>query len=361
MSNLYEKAIKIAYENRANAMIAAKKAADKGYLDQAVQAFKGFMEKHPNIRKGATAGVWGGAAMAPVYGITRALGGTPGQAWRNAGIAGGGVAAAKATYDYRNEIKGGLGKAGQAIKGLFDKVKSKPAASQGQNNPSTPAPKNAPAGQKGSEQPRENKTLTYLQKQNDSMQNIINKGVNSVNQDAAAIDKTIAMLQTNPTANAQLISELQARKDNLLGKGPKAAESRLLTDQEKSIRDLKTQRDMLQTGNDPTMHSQAISELNAKIDAAQGKKTGQYTSDTSPRMGSRNTFKNWGKASEELTGQDLADFLTEHSSDFLNSKGSPGKVRLMELTNKAHSPQGLTPQEEVEANKYLYTEGYVNR
>ena len=363
MSNLYEKAIKIAYENRANAMIAAKKAADDGRIAKAVEAFKGFMASHPNVKKGATAGLWGGAAMIPTYGITRALGGTPGQAWRNAGITGGGVAAAKATYDYRNEIKGGLGKAGEAIKGLFDKVKSKPAAPQGQNKPSSPAstskatPSTTAAKEETVKQPRPNNTLDRMSKWDANMQKIIADGVNKANEDAAGIDQQIAMLQTNPVQNAQRISVLQAKKDKLNGNGPKEPIREPLSPKEKEIQSLKQQYDMLGMGDDTGQHAQKRSEILAKIDELRGKKTSQITREASYPTGSLNKSKNWGKISEELTGQDLTDALVDAGQSLLSNRN--GLAEAQELMSLVNNAGNLTKGQEIRANELLYTLGFL--
>ena len=109
MSKLLENAIKIAHENRANAMIAAKRAADQGVIDRV----KAYLGDPANKGKSTAieAGLGGFAAGGLGYGLTKALGGSNGWAWANAGMAGGGTAAGIAGLKYRKEI-------GNALKGI---------------------------------------------------------------------------------------------------------------------------------------------------------------------------------------------------------------------------------------------------
>ena len=322
MSNLYEKAIKIAYENRANAMIAAKKAADKGYLDQAVQAFKGFMEKHPNIRKGATAGVWGGATMAPVYGITRALGGTPGQAWRNAGIAGGGVAAAKATYDYRNDIKGGLGKAGQAIKGLFDKVKSKPAASQGQNKPKAAAPSTPPAS--SPKAAPEKKSFPNVGPQGEAGAKLTNDKLNELKNLAISLKQN----GTDPRISG-ILNTIDAHQT---GKQPLDAEQ--LNNLFLSLGELSKQKQKMDAEPKTIVPERGPLPLNGSV--------------------------NWANRND-LDGQELTDKVIEAAQDAMK----PGSRNRADVYNKiinlANTLSGreLSQKEKAEANTYLRELGYT--
>lgn len=110
MSKFAENVIKIAYENRANAMIAAKQAAEgEGRL----QKMMNWLNDPANKGK-ATAiesGLGGLAAGGLGFGLTKALGGSTGRAWANASMAGGGTAAGIAGLKYRGEI-------GNALKSL---------------------------------------------------------------------------------------------------------------------------------------------------------------------------------------------------------------------------------------------------
>lgn len=106
MSKLAENIIKNAYQNRANAVIAAKQAADEGKFQKAMQ----WLNDPANKGK-ATAiesGLGGLAAGGLGFGLTKALGGSTGRAWANAGIAGGSTAAGIAGLKYRGEIKDAL-------------------------------------------------------------------------------------------------------------------------------------------------------------------------------------------------------------------------------------------------------------
>lgn len=110
MSKLTELAIKIAYENRANALIAAKRAADESRLEKIKSLLKGNKGKATALESG----LGGLAAGGLGFGLTKALGGSTGRAWANAGIAGGGTAAGIAGLNYRKEI-------GQALRDITTK------------------------------------------------------------------------------------------------------------------------------------------------------------------------------------------------------------------------------------------------
>ena len=331
MSKLAENIIKNAYANRANAVIAAKQAADGSSIKQ-------WLDAHPNTKKGLTAGGAGLGTGALTYGITRALGGSRGKALGAAGIAGGATAAGTAGYLYKDQIK-------SKLTDLMNKKRNTAAPAVNKQKPASAADQQKPA-----EQPRGNNTLDYLKNNERNTQNIIAGGINSVNKDIASNNQQINMLQNDPVTNAQKISQLQATNDKLLGKGPKPAESRPLTKAEQKIRELKTKIDMLTMGNNTGAHAQEVSNLQAEMDALQGKRTGQRQVDTSPRIGSRNPSKNWGKTSEELTGQDLIDKLAEVAPRLLSGGGSPEAQELKSLINNV---QNLSPAQEMRANELL--------
>lgn len=128
MSKITELAIKKAYENRANAVIAMKQAAGPSRLEQAVN----YIKSHPNLMNGLKAGGYGSIAGVLTSGVTKALGGTNRQAIRNGLIGGGLVSAGSLAKDYRNEIsagaksgwektKGGAKSIGDALRGLVTK------------------------------------------------------------------------------------------------------------------------------------------------------------------------------------------------------------------------------------------------
>lgn len=158
MSKITELAIKKAYENRANAIIAMKKAAGPSRLEQAVN----YIKSSPVFK----AGGYGSLAGLVTGGVTKALGGTNKQAVRNGLIGGGVVAGGSLAKDYKDEIaagakagwektKAGAKGIGEALRGLVTKkapAAQAPAAAPA--SPATPAKKTEPPKPKAEDNPQ---------------------------------------------------------------------------------------------------------------------------------------------------------------------------------------------------------------
>lgn len=293
MSKLIETAIKIAYENRANAMIAAKRAAEESRLEK----IKAWM-KDPSNKGKVTAlesGLGGLAAGGLGYGLTKALGGSNGWAWANAGMAGGGTAAGIAGLKYRKEI-------GEALKGL---VKGKEEAKT------------------------EQKTLTpeeQLQQTNPAAFNAATggasggaKGYNALPPNPKSKDEQVAYLAKVDTAIKHL---KQADPSNT--KQDTAGKIAILNEARKAV------------GRGEQVNAEADKLLKAVLSDAESAATKNY-----PAIGSLNRIKNQANGYNPNEAKNLIDIDTINPKilDRLNAaaeSGDPLAARILEdLQNNA--------------------------